>query len=159
VVYVIALVNHDTCIADTGTDADADGTDADADAQIQTQAQTQMQTRALRKGHDAYCKLMAEGKPEEAALLPYFRDTLQYEKYGWHGKEGHDAYCKLVAEGKPGETALLPYFRDTLQHKRTAGQGGKNWLDYQSSIQKGGAIKDLQDHTFIIETTAGEDVE
>jgi len=112
-----------------------------------------------RKEIDAYHKLLSEGKPGEASLLPYFQDTLQPKTYGRHGKEGHDAYHKLLAEGKPGEASLLPYFRDTLQPKRTGGQGGKNWLDYQSLIQKGGAINDLQDHPFIAETTAGEDVE
>jgi len=54
--------------------------------------------------------MLAEGKQGGAALLPYFQDSHQYEKYGRHGKEGHNAYHKLVAEGKPGEVALLPYF-------------------------------------------------
>jgi len=80
------------------------------------------------------------------------------KRYGKHGKEGHDAYHAL-AEDKPEEASLLPCFQDTLQPKRTGGQGGKNGLDYQSLIQKGGTINDLQDHPFIVETTAGEDVE
>jgi len=102
-------------------------------------------------------------QPGKAALLPYFRDTLEPKIYGQHGKKGHDAYHKMLAEGKPEEAALLPYFRDTLQPTQTGGQtggqGGNKWINYQSLIQKGGAIKDLQDHPFILETTAGEDVE
>jgi len=42
--------------------------------------------------------------------------------------------------------------------KKYGGRGGANWLDYQSKIQKGGTYKDLQDHPFVRETTAGEDV-
>jgi len=108
-------------------------------------------------GHDAYHKLLAEGKPGEAALTPYFRDTLQSKTYGRHGEEGHDAFHKLLAEGKPGEVALLPYFQNTLKPRLTGGQGGKNWLDYQSLIQKGVAI--IYRTILIVDTTAGEDVE
>ena len=38
------------------------------------------------------------------------------------------------------------------------GRGGANWLDCQTLIQNGGTYKDMQDHPFILETTAGEDV-
>ena len=112
-----------------------------------------------KEGHDAYHALLAEDKPEEAALMPYFQDKHQYQTCGRHGKVGRDAYHELLAEDKPEEASLMPYFQDTLQPKRTGGQGGENWLEYQRLIQKGGAIKDLQDHVFIVETTAGEDVE
>jgi len=43
--------------------------------------------------------------------------------------------------------------------KRNGGQGGKKWLECQSSIEEGATYKDLQDHPFIVETTAGEDME
>jgi hypothetical protein len=49
-----------------------------------------------KEGHDAYHQLLAEGKPGEAAMLPYFQDTLQYETYGKHGQEGRDAFEELV---------------------------------------------------------------
>jgi len=71
-----------------------------------------------KEGHDAFHKLLAEGKQGETKLLPYFRDTLQYEKYDRHGKEGHDALHKLLADGRPGEAKLLLYFRDTLQYEK-----------------------------------------
>jgi len=64
----------------------------------------------------------------EEALLPYFQDTLQHEKYGRHGKAGHDEFHKLLAEGKKGEAALLPYFQDTLQHEKY-GRHGKEGHD------------------------------
>jgi len=76
-----------------------------------------------KEGHDAFCKLLAEGKPEEAVKLPHFQDTLHHKQYGRHGQEGHDAFCKLLAEGKPGEAAKMPYFQDTLQHKQYGRHG------------------------------------
>ena len=56
-----------------------------------------------KEGHDAFNKLLAEGKTEEAEKEAYFQDTLQHNKYGRHGKEGHDAFNKLLAEGKTEE--------------------------------------------------------
>ena len=90
------------------------------------------------EGHNAYHrdKLLTEGKPEEAALLPYFQDTLQPQTYGRHGKQGYNAYHKLLTEGKPGEAALLPYFQDTLQPK-TYGKHGKQGHDtFKELVEK-----------------------
>jgi len=39
------------------------------------------------------------------------------------------------------------------------GRGGEKWLDYQSLIEGGATYNDLQDHPFVVKTTAGEDVE
>jgi len=81
-----------------------------------------------KEGYDAFRKLLAEGKPEEAEKLPYFQDTLRPNKYGRHGKEGYDAFCKLLAEGKPEEAEKLAYFQDTLQHNKY-GRHGKEAYD------------------------------
>jgi len=61
----------------------------------------------------------------------------------------------------PTNTCHTPTRRgpDDVSPLTIQGRGGRNWLDYQSLIQKGGTINDLQDHPFIVETTAGEDVE
>jgi hypothetical protein len=42
---------------------------------------------------------------------------------------------------------------------RAGGKGGANWLDYQTKIQEGSSFDHMQDHPFVIETTAGEDAE
>jgi len=61
----------------------------------------------------------------------------------------------------PTHTCHTPTRRgpDYVSPLTIQGRGGKNGLDYQSLIQKCGTYKDLQDHPFIVETTAGEDVE
>ena len=81
-----------------------------------------------KEGHDAFHKLLAEGKLEEAVKLAYFQNMLQYAQYGRHGKDMHDAFRKLQAEGKPEEAVKLPYFQDTFQQKQY-GRHGKDGHD------------------------------
>jgi len=61
----------------------------------------------------------------------------------------------------PTNTCHTPTRRgpDYVSPLTIQGSGGRNWLGYQTLIQNGGTHRDLQDHPFIIETTAGEDIE
>ena len=70
-----------------------------------------------KEGHNAYHKLLAEGKPGEAAQLPYFQDTLQPKTYGKHGKEGHDAFKELVEKNKMSLARDTPYYQDQWQYE------------------------------------------
>ena len=89
-----------------------------------------------KAGHDAYHALLAEDKQEEASLLPYFQDTLQYEKYSKHGKAGHDAYHALLAEGKQEEASQVPYFQDTLQYKKYGQHGKAGYNEFKELVEE-----------------------
>ena len=67
--------------------------------------------------------MLAEVQPEEASQIPYFQDTLQYEKYSQHGKAGCDEFEERVKEGKQIMARGTPYYRDSWQYK-AYGSGG-----------------------------------
>jgi len=61
----------------------------------------------------------------------------------------------------PAHTCQTPTHRgpDYVSPLTIQGRGGGKWIDYQSLIEGGATYKHLQDHHFVVETTAGEDVE
>jgi len=69
-----------------------------------------------KAGHDAYHALLAEDKPGEASLLPYFQDTFQHKMYGQHGKAGHDEFKKLVENNPQSLVRDTQYYKDTWQY-------------------------------------------
>ena len=108
-----------------------------------------------KAGHDAHHELLAKGKPEEASLLPYFQNTLQYKTYGRQGKAGRDAFHALLAEGKQEEASLLPYFQDTLQWE-TYGWHSKAGRDAYRALLAEGKQQEVSLMTYFQDTLQWE---
>ena len=81
--------------------------------------------------------------------LSFLQDTLQYEKYGRHGKAGHDAYHALLADGKQDEALQLPF---SLQRVAKYGRHGKAGYDEFTELVENDKLSMARDTPYCQDT-------